>query len=324
MTGEQILLVPDTLNNKSKSFRHKKMKISEFIEKHFWIFLIAGIVAGIWQPLKSEAPPIVLKLLLGMMLFLVFLKIDAIEVLENMKDLKLMSLIALVYMIAVPLLFYLVTMIFDRQLATGLLLLTAMPAGVSSPALVDLLKGNIPLAMSIAVVTQIIAPFTVPLLFWIIGLTGLEINIFLVFRDIVLLIFTPMILAQLCKRIFPRVINRGQHLFTSVNIFVLFAFVYVAISSQRDALMENPLSLIRKTVILYFVFALLHAVGYLIGLRQNRENRIAYAVTSAYMNNGMAIVLAAAYFSPEILILMVLSELPWNTLPEPFRRIIRI
>lgn len=88
--------------------------------------------------------------------------------------------------------------------------------------------------------------------------------------------------------------------------------------------MENPVSLIWKTVILYLVFALLHAVGYLMGLRQNRENRIAYAVTSAYMNNGMAIVLAAAYFGPEILILMVLSELPWNTLPEPFRRITRM
>ncbi|HOF21699.1 MAG TPA: bile acid:sodium symporter [Bacteroidales bacterium] len=300
------------------------MKISKFIEKYFWIFLIAGIVAGILLPLKSEAPPIVLKLLLGMMLFLVFIKIDALEVLENMKDLKLMALIAFIYMIAVPVLFYLMTRIFDRQLAIGLLLLTAMPAGVSSPALVDLLKGNIPLAMSIAVVTQIIAPFTVPLLFWIIGLTGLEINILLVFRDIVLLIFTPMILAQLCKNLLPGAISRGQHLFTSLNVFVLFSFVYVAISAQRDALMENPVSLIWKTVILYLVFALLHAVGYLMGLRQNRENRIAYAVTSAYMNNGMAIVLAAAYFGPEILILMVLSELPWNTLPEPFRRITRM
>ena len=33
----------------------------------------------------------------------------------------------------------------------------------------------------------------------------------------------------------------------------------------------------------------------------------------------MAIVLAALYFEPAILILMVLSELPWNTLLIPYR-----
>ncbi len=299
------------------------MKISEYIEKHFWIFLLAGIIIGLWQPLRSETPPYLLKLLLGMMLFLVFMKIDAIEVFEKIKNFRLMIFIALVYMIIVPVLFYFLTMFFDRQLATGLLLLTAMPAGVSSPALVDLLKGNIPLAMSIAVVTQIIAPFTVPMLFWIIGSRSLEINILLVFRDIVMLIFIPMILAQSAKRFFPRTISRGQHLFTSVNVFVLFSFVYIAISSQRDIIIANPVSLIWKTVVLYLVFALLHAIGYLMGLNQNKENKIAYAVTSAYMNNGMAIVLASAYFGPDILILMVLSELPWNTLPAPFRRIAR-
>jgi len=40
------------------------------------------------------------------------------------------------------------------------------------------------------------------------------------------------------------------------------------------------------------------------------------------MNNGMAIVLAASYFKPEILVLMVLSELPWNTLLAPFKKVI--
>jgi len=299
------------------------MKISEFIEKHFWIFLLAGIIIGLWQPLRSETPPVILKLLLGMMLFLVFMKIDALEVFEKLKDIKLMILIVLIYMIIVPLMFYILTLIFDKQLALGLLLLTAMPAGVSSPALVDLLRGNIPLAMSIAVVTQIVAPFTVPFLFWIIGSKSLDINILMVFRDIVILIFIPMILAQSAKRLFPRAISRGHHLFTSVNVLVLFSFVYIAISSQRDIIIAYPVSLIWKTVVLYLVFSLLHGIGYLMGLKQNKENKIAYAVTSAYMNNGMAIVLAAAYFSPDILILMVLSELPWNTLPAPFRRIVR-
>ena len=299
------------------------MKISHLIEKYFWLILIAGILFGLWQPFAFEPPKYLTKIILGLMLFFVFLKIDAIEIIDKMKDYKLMAYIALVYMIIIPIVFFLLVSTFDRHLAIGILLLAAMPAGVSTPALTDLLKGNISLAMSIVLVTQVIAPFTIPLLFWLIGTKGLEINKLLLFRDIAILVFLPLLLTQFIKKSFPVVVNRNQHLFTSANIFLLFALVFVAISSQRNIILANPSSLVWKTAILYIVFILLHLIGYLLCYRENKEDKIAFSVTAAYMNNGMAIVLASAYFGPEILILMVLSEIPWNTLIAPFKRIIR-
>ena len=61
----------------------------------------------------------------------------------------------------------------------------------------------------------------------------------------------------------------------------------------------------------------------MICFKQKKENRIAVAIGAAYMNNGMAIVLATSYFKPEVLVLMVLSELPWNTLLGPFKKVMR-
>jgi BASS family bile acid:Na+ symporter len=299
------------------------LKISQFIEKYFWIFLIAGILLGLWQPVVFTAPKYLPKILLGMMLFFVFLKIDVLEVIENLRDYKLMIFIALVYMIIIPVLFFLFVNIFDRQLALGILLLTAMPAGVSTPALTDILKGNISLAMSITIVTQLIAPFTVPFLFWIIGTKGLDINKLQLFRDIAIMVFSPLIVAQFIKHFFPAAIKRSQHLFTSANVLLLLIFVYIAISLQRNIILENPVSLVWKTVILYLVFIILHAIGYIMGYKESKENKIAMSVTAAYMNNGLAIVLASTYFGPGILVLMVLSEIPWNTLLAPFKRIVR-
>lgn len=135
--------------------------------------------------------------------------------------------------------------------------------------------------------------------------------------------FLPMLLAQIMKKHCPEFIRKSQHTFISFNVFILFTFVYITLSSQRDYIVMNPVSLVWKTVILYLVFIFLHAVGYLIRIKDKKENKIALAVTSAYMNNGMAIVLAATYFKPEILLLMVLSEIPWNTLLAPFKRIVR-
>src|SRR4030042_1285224 len=106
------------------------MKITAFIEKYFWAFLIAGIIIGLWQPVPFEIPGFLPEVLLGMMLFLVFLKIDALEVLEKIRNFKLMIFIASVYMIIIPLLFFFPVKLFDNELALGILLLTAMPAGV--------------------------------------------------------------------------------------------------------------------------------------------------------------------------------------------------
>ena len=66
------------------------MKINQVIEKFFWIILIMGILLGIWQPVAFETPKFLPKILLGMMLFFVFLKIDALEIIEKMRNFKLM------------------------------------------------------------------------------------------------------------------------------------------------------------------------------------------------------------------------------------------
>jgi bile acid:Na+ symporter, BASS family len=297
------------------------MKIN-FIEKYFWLFLIAGIVIGLWNPLPFRTFPAFLpKILLGMMLFTVFLKIDSLQILENIRNYKLMIYISLVYMIIIPLFFFLIFRFFNPDLAIGILLLTAMPAGVSTPALTDIVKGNVPLSMSLTIVTQTISPFTVPLLFWLININGHSIDKLLMLKDMAIIVFLPMILSQLIKKYFPLTINKTQHLFTSLNVLLLFSFVYLAISSQRNYILENPTGMFWKIAVLYLVFILLHIIGYLICFKQNKENRIAVAIGAAYMNNGMAIVLATSYFKPEILVLMVLSELPWNTLLGPFKKV---
>ncbi len=257
-----------------------------------------------------------------MMLFLAFLKIDALKIVENIRNFRLMIYIAAVYMLVIPLVFYFSTRIFDADLAVGILLLTAMPAGVSTPVLTDIAKGNISLSMSLVIVSQLVAPFTVPLLFWLVDIDSLTINKLLISKDIAILVFLPMIISQIVKKYLPLTIEKTQHLFTSANVFLLFVFVYIVISSQRNVILENPTGLIWKIVVLYLVFILLHVIGYLICIKQNKENRIAVSIGAAYMNNGLAIVLAASYFKPEILVLMVLSEIPWNTLLAPFKKVL--
>ncbi len=299
------------------------MKIYQFIERYFWLFLIAGIALGLCYPIYNDVLMSLLKPSLMIMLFMVFLKTDFIQILEKIKDYKLMGLIVFVYMIIIPILFFLIINLFNQELAIGILLLTSMPAAVASPTLTDIVKGNIALSMSIAIITSIIAPFTIPILFGFLHIDNISINPWGIFKDLAIIVFLPIIISQIIKKYFPKTIKKRQQLFTSINILILFFMVYVVIGSQKDMIISDFTGIIWKIMFLYLIFILLHVIGYLTGYKQNKENKVAIVIGAAYMNNGMAIVLAAIHFEPSILVLMILSEFPWNTLLAPFKRIIK-
>lgn len=287
------------------------------------MILLTGLLAGLLYPVYNKILMSLLKPILMVMLFFVFLKTDLIDILEKIKDVKLMIYISSVYMFIIPITLFLVVNLFNTKLAIGVLLLTAMPAGVSSPTLTDIVKGNIALSMSIVIITSLIAPFTVPLLFDLIKFNSIGINPLAIFKDLAIFVFMPMLISQIIKKYFHVAIKKGQYLFTSVNIILLFFMVYAVMGSQRDLIIGDPINIIWQILFLYLIFILLHVIGYLICYKQNKGNKVAITIGAAYMNNGMAIVLAATHFDPSILILMVLSEIPWNTLIAPFRRIIK-
>ncbi len=299
------------------------MRVVRFIEGYFWIFLLAGIVLGLSYPVFAGFFMSILKPLLMIMLFFVFLKTDLIHILKQVKDYRLMLYLVIMFMIIIPLLIFMPLNFINQDLAIGILLLTAMPAAVSGPSLTDIVKGNIALASGITIITSIIAPFTVPLLFRLVNYENLSINTSEIFIDLVILVFIPLILSQVIKKIVPGIINKGKNKFTAINILIIFIMVYAAMGSQRELILNDSISILWKVGALYILAILLHFLGYLIGKNHNRENKVAIIVSLAYKNNGMAIVLAAIHFHPSILILMILSEFPWATLLAPFRRIIK-
>jgi bile acid:Na+ symporter, BASS family len=299
------------------------MKLFYFIENYFWVFLLAGIILGLSFPIYNDFLMSMLKPLLMVMLFLVFLKTDLLQILKQIKDYRLMAYLVCLYLFIIPIALFLFLDLFDRRLAIGILLLTAMPVAVSAATLTDIVKGNIALASGITIITSMLAPFTVPVLFRLINYDNLSINTTEIFLDLLVFIFIPLILSQISKKFIPGIISKGKNKITSVNILIIFIMIFAAMGSQRDFILGGSMDLLRQIIALYLIFIFLHIIGYLMGYNQDKESKIAITIGTAYKNNGMAIVLAAIHFEPSILVLMVLSEFPWNTLLAPFRRVIR-
>lgn len=300
------------------------MKPYQFIERYFWIFLLAGLVLGLSNPFYNDNLMLLLEPLLMIMLFMVFLKSDFVHIIGEIKNYKRMLYLVGAYMIVIPVLFFFAINYFNPKLAVGILLLTAMPAAVAAPALTDIVKGNTALSASITIVTSIIAPFSIPIIFALLNFKGLSIDPWVIFKDLLIIVFIPMLISQIVRKYFQKTVHRKKYLFTPINIFILSLMVYVVMGSQREVIIHETSTILFQLAFLYVVFILLHVIGYVMAYKNKRQNKISITIGAAYMNNGLAIVLAAKYFEPSILVLMVLTELPWNTLLAPFRKVVSI
>lgn len=297
----------------------------KIIEKNFWGFLIAGVLAGLFIHVNSENFMVLLKPSLMVMLFLVFLKADVLQVIKRIKNYKQALFLVIMYMFIVPILFYEVISLINQEFAIAVLLLASMPAGAAASVLTDIVDGNTELAASITIITSMVAPFSVVALFEILNIKILEIDSVGMFTDLAMFIFVPMVLSQVVKRFFSDKVEKTKHIFASFNVIILTITIFFIMGAQREMILDTSIIVILTNLgYLYVVFILFHIVGYYLGFNEDKKGKIATAVGGTYMNNGMAIILAAIYFTPYILLVAVLAEIPWNTLLGPFKKIINM
>ncbi len=293
----------------------------QFVEKRFWVVLCAGVVAGLALPSVGDVGFLVpyLRYFVMTMLFMVFLKVDVVDILHHFKDVKLLSYITICFLLLMPAAVYLVLRPFDAQLALGALILTAMPPGTAAPTLTDLIKGNTALAASITIIGSLLAPLSIP--FVLGGLSGesIQLDRSELFVSLATTIFVPLVLSQLLLHFAKPVTDRLRPVGSTVNIVILFCIIYSVIAAQRGLILEEPVQTFRRATIVFVLFVLFHIIGYYMAPWLKPKDRLAVATTRAYQNLALAIVVAAQFFGPEILLIVVLAELPWAVLPGPFK-----
>jgi predicted Na+-dependent transporter len=284
------------------------------IDKYFWICLILAIVFGLYLPgIFSPFQDWILYVIMAM-LFLVFIKVDIKDMVNHVRNPFLMLYIVAFNMVLMPILLY---FIFhgriDQETVMGLVLLAALPCGVSSAAFTDIMEGHTSLTLTIILVSTLVAPFTIPFIFWALYNTNLELDYFGLLKSLLMIIMIPAAASQFFKNLFENYVDRAQKY---VNIFVVFltAFMVATILSVHAGYILTHLKQsLPLLAILYFVFFLLQILGYFSVFWLKKGEKVAVSNSNIIMNNMLGVVLAMAFFTPKIVMLIVLSILPWNT-----------
>ena len=289
------------------------------IEDYFSLILALGFIFGMAAPrLFSLFNPYILLFLMAVMFFSI-LKIDVGELLGTIANPLYVIYLSCIVLFVVPVACYGIASIIMPEISAATLIACALPTAVSSTSITILLKGNANIALVVTVLTALVVPFTLPALVEL--LIGVEtsasyLDMVVMLAEVVIL---PFFLALAAKRAMPRAIDRTKRYYPTLNVFFLFFVIAGPVAKNASLIYDNLGDTVEILAFFFFIMVLRHLLGWYASSWRPFEDRIASTTVIAYSNIGLGIGFAYDFFSPFIVLVVVLYEVIWNIMPVPFQ-----
>jgi len=291
-----------------------------------FIILLAALLVGIgFSEYTIKLAPFS-TLFMGAIFFLSALKIDLKKAASYLAYEKMLVVVNVFMLIVLPIVVYYGTRLVFPDLAFAFLILAAMPAGMTTPLLVDISGGRQSLALVLTISTSLLAPFTIPFVIKLVAGTAIAVSFYAMFFSLAKVIFIPFILANVIKYFWGRKIGKISHTFKPISIIFLGLLIMGIVAKQADAIISGLQGgeSLKYLVIMFVFFIVLHVFGYFLIFWRDKGDRITITVCLTYMNFTLAIYLVDQFFTdPNIVIPVILSVLPWVMLLVPFKYLMR-
>ena len=294
------------------------------IEKNFgFLLLVSAILAFIFPQYFLWGESFTDELLM-FALFLGCLKINFSEIFHLKENfLKMLFFVAL-NILLLPLIFYFLSFTLDQEIRIGFFLLLAISGAVVTPLLASFLNLKILWSTVFVILTSAIIPFSLPFLTHFLFGISLEISVLEMTLFLAKIVFVPALLAILFRKFLPK-ITTSIFLFSgfvgSINMAI---FLGIITAINQPFLSENlfQVSTVPLLLGLFLLFFLRFALGFYIPSSDQKE-KWTNSLMFGNMNNGLVILLAAEFFAPKVLLIVLLSEIPWVLAQPVFQRLVQ-
>ena len=152
---------------------------------------------------------------------------------------------------------------FPPEIAAGVILMGSVPSGVTSNVLAFIAKANMPLSVTIASISTLIAPVMTPFLMKILAGQFVEVNFMKMMLHVVEIIIIPIILGLFVNKLIRNGVKWLQTVMPIISMSGVLMMLIVIVSSGRDNLLNiGPL--------LFLASIIHHSTGYLLGYWSGR------------------------------------------------------
>ncbi|MBU0531286.1 MAG: bile acid:sodium symporter [Candidatus Uhrbacteria bacterium] len=299
-------------------------KLLDLVQSYLFIILIA-LGAGLLLPDKTVFLAPLATLFLQIIFFLTSLKLDFQEIFKHVKAWKMILAANLFMLIIFPIVVWLITQAVFPTMAVPLLLLAAMPVGMTAPLLVEVVGGRVSVALILTLTTSLLAPITIPFVISLLASTAVTVSAFTMFWSLIKVIVIPFALAQIIRRLTKKQIDPITPVFKPISLILLGLLIAGVVARQSEIILASfGATLVYQMIALTAFIAVILVAGYFVAWWRRCNERVTISVSLTLMNFTLAIYLAGEFFTdPNVLMAAVLVILPWSLLLIPYKIIVR-
>ena len=296
-------------------------KISSFIQNHFGITFLALVCCALWRPnvfspLQNHAE----NLLMGA-LFLGYLKIEFGEFSHLRANAIKIFALSIASITLLPICVFLLVFWLPLPTALGLTMIAAAPGAMMSPLIAGMWNLRVLWTSIYVIITSILLPLTFPYVILILFGSKIEISALDMSLFLAKMIIIPSVLAFVFKKISRTMAQKISDNSGAIGTLCIAFFVAIIVASNRDFLLMgfSKLQTFASLGLMILLFLFCFCIGYLIPTQEKRE-KLTNCLMFGCMNNGIVIIVASKFFSPEVQLVLLLSEIPWSFSLPLFRR----
>ncbi len=252
--------------------------------------------------------------------FLSYLSIDLADVGKALKGHGPQILgVTVIKLALLPVFLYFVFYLLAPQYALAALLLTGVSAGVVSPMISNMVRGNSSLVLVVVVVTSVLAPFSLPTLVKLVAARDLAISFPAMLKMLATVIFIPIVVVEFIRYITPRFVGPILKIRFPVSL-LMFALINLGVFHRYASFFkQEPLVIVMATIVVFILAAVYCTTGILFFRKSSLENQLAGAVMMGNINNVLVIVFASQFFGPVEPLVAAMYMIPFFVLVIPLR-----
>ncbi len=284
-------------------------QLEHLVEKNLWLAVTLSIVIGFTVPQVSVFYPYVKEMLM-FIVFLTALKLDFPEFKGVFASLPRVAAFYAAFFIVFPaVVFLIVRNLLPMEYALGLFVAFLMPAGVSTPAYADFLKGKIELSLFIVALTMFAAPFVVPaMLFLLTGKIASE-TLAPMFGMLATLLALPVAAAIVVRKFACNAIEKTRSVYSLVSLVAIILLIASSLAVTADEARAKAFSLALPVAFVIALFGAALFLGYTFVSRDARE-RVSFGLAAYYRNYLAAIVFTGLFLGTEAMLFVTMLQIP--------------
>ncbi|GEL08278.1 arsenic resistance protein [Salisediminibacterium halotolerans] len=295
------------------------MKVYHFPQKYL-IFVVPAVlifsfIVGLNTDTSALSNTILAATIVMIYATMVGLRVDELTKLKS--ESKLIGVSFLVNFIWIPLVAMLfgLTLLSDHpQLFAGLALVSLLPTSGMTIAWTGIQKGNIPAAVKLTVFGLIIGSVLTPWYLLIMVGQYVPVDIWNTFQTIFIVVFIPLILAQITTRVLLKRYSREYFQkkikpnLSPLSVWGLLYVVFVSTSARSEMILQNGELIVVAAVSIVLFYIINYTFATFIARKVfSRNDGIALVNGTVLRNLSIAIGIAATSFQGEAALLVTLA-----------------